>query len=271
MRALLLLGWLLLAPAPAPAIGLDRAEAAVGETITVALSGWPSGNVLVEVCGNERRGGSGDCAVSGGVTAVVLDGGATRTSLPLSAPPVACPCVVAATGVTGGAVVTAPLRLTGAPETAPAPAAQGTSRLTIVGTAMPDGPSWWWLFGMSGTSPLEITVRNDGTAPAVDPPVTLSAGPRGAPGAVVAAPGLGTIQPGEQRTFRVEVPLEGPVFGDYEITGTVQDAVVRAGDSVYPFALLALLVVPLHLTTAWIVFSAPIPASGRREQELVPS
>jgi hypothetical protein len=138
--------------------------------------------------------------------------------------------------------------------------ALGVPKITVVGTALPDGPSWWWLFGMSGTTPLEVTVRNDGTAAAVDPPVTLAAGPEGGPGQVVPPPELGAIQPGEQRTFRVEVGLDGPVFGAYEVSGTIQGTVLRARDSVYPIALLALLVVPLHLTTAWIVFTAPLPA-----------
>ncbi|MCP2357553.1 hypothetical protein HD597_004573 [Nonomuraea thailandensis] len=136
--------------------------------------------------------------------------------------------------------------------------------LTIVGTSLPEGPSWWWLLGLSGTTPLEITVRNDGAAPAVDPPVSLSAGPEGVPGATVTPPELGTIQPGEQRTFRVEVPLEAPVFGTFEVSGTIQDAAVRTGDSIYPLGLLALLAVPLHLTTAWIVFSTGVPPSADR-------
>ncbi|SEG63542.1 hypothetical protein SAMN05444920_103604 [Nonomuraea solani] len=289
MKALLLLGYLLLTtPAPGspsatglfsamtpapdpssvteavPAIELDRTAATVGETITVTLGGWPPGNVLVEVCGNERRGGSSDCAISGGVAAVVLDGGTTRVPLPLPAPPVACPCVVAATAVTGVAATTVPLQLSGAPQTA---AAQntGTPKLTIIDTALPEGPSWWWLFGLSGSTPLDITIRNDGTAAAENPPVSLQSGPEGGPGAIITSPAIGTIQPGQQHTFRVEVPLEAPVFGPFEVSGTIQDTVLRTGESVYPFGLLALLVIPLHLTTAWLVFTAPIPSRPARE------
>ncbi|GAA2211694.1 hypothetical protein GCM10009850_071540 [Nonomuraea monospora] len=266
MRTAVLLTWTLLSPllgmTPAPAISLDRAQAAAGETITVTLSGWPQGNVLIELCGNDRRAGSADCAVSTGVTTVVLTTGTATASLTLAPPPAACPCVIAATGVTAATTVTTPVTLTGAPQTAaPSTApARLDPKLTIVNTSLPDGPSWWWLFGLSGTTPLEITIRNDGAAPATDPPITLASGPKGAPGATITPPELGTIQPGEQRTVRVEVPLEAPVFGAFEVSGTIQDAVLRTGDSVYPLGLLALLAVPLHLTTAWIVFSVRVPS-----------
>ncbi|GAB1818182.1 hypothetical protein [Herbidospora sp. RD11066] len=238
-------------------ISLDRAAASVGETITVTLAGWPRGNVTVEVCGNERRVGSADCAVSSAVTTVVLDGDA-EVRLPLAAPPVACPCVVSASDLTMTTTAVVPLALSGVAVAPERPVAVAAPRLDVTRSQFADGGSWWWLFGLTGEGTLDLVVRNEGTAPAENPRLTLSVGRTGATASAVPAADLGSIPAGGERAYRIPVTIEGPVFGGYTVRGRVavagESAVFVAGGAVYPVAALGVVAVLVYAYTGWILF-----------------
>ncbi|WP_214111225.1 hypothetical protein [Acrocarpospora catenulata] len=247
-------------------IALERTAAAVGETITVRLTGWPRGNVTVEVCGNERRGGSADCAVSAAVTTVVLDGGA-EVRLPLAAPPAACPCVVSAADLTMTTTATTPIELSGVTASG-APGQAAAPRLNVTRAEFTDGVSWWWLFGLTGASTLDLVVRNTGAAPAENPRLTLSVARTGATAAIAPAPGLGTIPPGGERAYRIPVTIEAPVLGHYTVSGRIDTGnaaiAFTAGGTVYPVAALGLVAVLLYVYTGWVIFGTPLAESAAR-------
>ncbi|MEV5831071.1 hypothetical protein AB0L25_36450 [Spirillospora sp. NPDC052242] len=253
---------LMTAPAAAaePGIGLDRTSVAPGQRVGVELTGWPAGNVLVELCGNRARRGTVDCAVGASAGTFVREGRASTVVLTAAKPPVGCPCVIAVRPVTGGEPRTVPIEVTGVPtlpaaET-PAAGRAATRRLTATKVEVTGGgigPGW-----LAGTADrtLRVTLRNNGTATLTDPPLTLTAGRGDQPARVIDAPPLGTLAPGAERTYAVPVTLDAPAFGRYtirgEIAGLDEPIAFTAEAASYPWAIpiIGALLVPVPLLTA---------------------
>ena len=99
-----------------------------------------------------------------------------------------------------------------------------------------------------------ITVRNDGTAPAVDPELTARGSAR--PSDVEATPvriDALTLAPGQTQTVVVGVSLPFAAFGDYQVVGQVGEQSAgryQVAWSSYPWGLVALNVLGL-LLLAW--------------------
>ncbi|MEV0396323.1 hypothetical protein [Polymorphospora rubra] len=254
-----------------PTIGIDRAEVAVGAQLTVTLTGWPAGLVNVELCGNGGRRGSADCAVASAVQVAVTAGGPARTRLRVVAPPVACPCVVRATSLDQGTSGMVPLAVTGgsAPAVAggdaldPAPSA----RLVVTELEVTGDASWSGLFGGPARRLLVATVRNDGTAPAVEPAVSVTLGRGDEPTGFVPPPLLDTIAPGEQRVVRLPFTIPGPAVGRYTVRGEIgglgQPVVFSATTRNHPWGLLGL---AAALLVAWQVRSTWAAGAVRRRR-----
>lgn len=240
---------LLLALALAPAgvqgatVELDRSEVKVGQTVTVRLAGWPNGNVAVELCGNEGRRGSADCAVSSSATTFVDGRGTGTVLLTVVKPPVGCPCVVSVRPVDGGGARTVPLSVAGAGTLSAAERRGAAARqpsLTVTRVVLEGGgPSLAWLGGAAERT-LVYTVRNDGEITVTDAPVTLMYGRSPDPAGVLAAPALGTLAPGEERVYRVPVRFGAPVLGAYRVTGRIEglarEVAFTAETSSHPWA-----------------------------------
>ncbi|TYB42294.1 hypothetical protein [Actinomadura chibensis] len=260
--------------APGPSVEVDRTDVAVGQTVTVDLAAWPSGNVLIEVCGNGAARGSADCAVAAAATTFVNAQGRGTAMVTVVQPPIGCPCVVSARPVAGGRARTVPLTIKGVPTLTAAQrrtAAAGPSRdLTVSGVRVDGGgPSAAW-FGGPAERTVTFTVRNTGKAPVTDPPLTLAAGRGADPTGVLDAPAIGTLAPGQERTLSVKVKLQGPAFGRYAVVGELTgiDSPVRftARTSAYPWALPALLALAIPATVlreAW--------GRGKHRQGLPPT
>ncbi|SEG76209.1 hypothetical protein SAMN04489712_111136 [Thermomonospora echinospora] len=259
--ALGILGVLPAAPAhAAPAIDLDRDTVKPGQTVTVRLTGWDPGNLLVELCGNEARRGTADCAVASSATTHVREGEAATVLLNVTAPPVGCPCVISVRPVTGGTPRTVPITVTDVPVLSPSQRRTATAagadrqitatKVTVRGGGF--GESW---FGGTAHRTLRVTLLNEGDAPLTDPPLSLTAGRGSEPADLVTAPALGTLAPGEERTYEIPVSLPAPAFGRYtirgEITGVDEPIAFTATTSSYPWALpvLAALLIPLPALT----------------------
>ncbi|MCD0449011.1 hypothetical protein LO762_07380 [Actinocorallia sp. API 0066] len=238
--------------AQGPTVEVDRQEVAPGQTVTVRLAGWPSGNVAIELCGNEGRRGTADCAVGSSATTFVGPQGTATALLTVAKPPVGCPCVVSVRPVGGGQARTVPISVKGVrtlSEAQRAEADASTPSLTVTRVALEGGgfSSAW--FGGPAERTLVFTVKNDGDLPVSDAPVTLAVGRAPDPTGILTAPALGTVEPGESRTFRVPVKFGGPAFGSYQVRGQIEgqarDVVFTAETSSYPWAwpLLLLLLV----------------------------
>ncbi len=247
MKTLLLA--LALAPAQLPAqapgatVVLARDEVRIGQTVTVRLSGWPSGNVAVELCGNEGRRGSADCAVASSATTHVGAQGTGNVLLTVVKPPVGCPCVVSVRPVGGGTPRTAPITVKGAGTLSQAERDQATPQapsLVVTRVALEGGGLTAAWLGGAAERTLVYTVRNDGEVAVTDAPVTLMAGRSPDPTGVLTAPALGTLDPGEERTYRVPVRFGPPALGDYQVAGRIEGLAAEvsftAETSSYPWA-----------------------------------
>ncbi|MGW4464669.1 hypothetical protein [Micromonospora sp. NPDC004704] len=240
-----------------PSIVLDRAEVGVGDQLAVRLSGWPAGNVQVELCGNQAQRGSIDCAVGGAASAAVLPDGSGAVALTVPAPPGACPCVIRVRPVSGGETRTAPVVVKGipvrtAPPAAPAPTELAASGVRITGAGSP----WAALFAGPAHRTVTVTLRNSGQVPVPSPRLSLTSGRPGRTTVIVAAPPVGLLAPGQERTFDLPVTFGAPTWGRYAVRGELLGAdsseVFYAHTHSYPWGLILLPVLALvYSTVRW--------------------
>lgn len=240
-----------------PTIALDPTDVAVGAQLAVRLAGWPPGNVLVEICGNQAQRGSIDCLVGGAASAAVQGDGSGRVTLTVSAPPIPCPCVVRVRPVGSGEIRTAPVTIKGVPSRTGPPAARTPTVLAASGVRMTGaGPGWAAFFGGPAHRTVTVTLSNTGQAPVLDPRLSLTSGRPGRTTVVVPAPRVDLLAPGQQRTFDLPVTFGAPTWGRYalrgELHGADQPEVFYAHTRSYPWGLLALPVLLLgYLTVRW--------------------
>ncbi|MEV4676069.1 hypothetical protein AB0K34_30845 [Actinomadura sp. NPDC049382] len=252
---------LLASPAHAePAIDLDRTSVKPGQTVTVRLTGFAPGNLLVELCGNQARRGTADCAVASSASTYAGEGKATAVMLNVAKPPVGCPCVIAVRPVTGGAPRTVPITVAGVPtlsaaERPAASTAGGTRRLSATAVSVRGGGLLDGWLGGAADRALRVTLRNEGTTALTDLPLALTMGRGPDPADLVTAPALGTLDPGQERTYEIPFTLGAPAFGRYTVRGEIggldEPIAFTAHTASYPWALplLGALLVPLPLLT----------------------
>ncbi|MEU8263399.1 hypothetical protein AB0C02_22575 [Micromonospora sp. NPDC048999] len=203
-----------------PEIVVPPGPLAIGQQITVTLHHWPAGTVQLEICGNNARRGALDCANDQATHAQVPAAGMAVTPILVAAPPVACPCLLRARNLTGAVQATATLPLAGV-TAPPAPAPTSSPELAVDELRVAErGPLRGW-FGFPEELTVHLTLRNPGPADVVDPAFTLLFGPAGQAHTIVAAPALGTIEPGQAREYEIRVPMDLAVIGKHELHGRV--------------------------------------------------
>ncbi|WFE30425.1 hypothetical protein O7623_15095 [Solwaraspora sp. WMMD791] len=228
------------ATATAPQVTVAPAAGSVGASVTVTLTGWPTGIVQLEICGNQARRGALDCATGAARQLYVADPQPLAARLAVAAPPVACPCVVRARTLTPEAVDeavdeaatvavtgTAPIDLTDL--TAPvAPTGPGRAGLRLAGlSVVPAARDWATLLALRGEIVIDIDLRNDGTVEAGEAQLSLLTGRPGRPTSVVEATDVAPLPAGQGTTVRIVVPVDGPLYGRYAVQGrlTTMDTV----------------------------------------------
>ncbi|MEV8510905.1 hypothetical protein [Dactylosporangium sp. NPDC051484] len=203
-----------------PEIVVPSGPLPLGQQIMVTLHHWPAGPVQLEICGNNARRGTLDCANDQAINAQVPAAGTAVTPILLVAPPVACPCLLQARHLTGAERAIAALPLNGV-TAAPAPAPAAAPELVIDELRVVERiPLRGW-FGLPEELTVRLTLRNPGPADVVDPPFTLLFGPAGQANTIVAAPTLGTIDAGQTRDYRIRVPMDLAVIGKHELHGRI--------------------------------------------------
>ncbi|MFI5976614.1 hypothetical protein [Streptomyces sp. NPDC051452] len=213
------------AAADGPVVRLSAGQAGTGGSVTVSGTGWrPHVLLMMLVCGRATPsrgvvGGTNSCA-NGDGRAVTTDGqGAFHRGLPVSEPPVPCPCVVHVATVTGAtAEADAVLRVAGHP-VAPLPAERSGGRLAVLSDVRLTGSggllTW---FGAPPDRTLVLTVGNTGTSPVRDPVFRVGT----AHG--VFAPQWedrqwrGTLAPGKKAQIKLPVELSAGAHGDYTVS-----------------------------------------------------
>jgi hypothetical protein len=208
-----------------PSVRLSASQAGAGTPITVTGTGWePRAVLMLIVCGRATPargviGGTNSCANADG-RAVTTDakGGFSRR-LPVTGPPVPCPCVVHVATATGPAAdADAVLRVAGHP-VGPLPAESSPGRLTVLSDPRLDGSggllTW---FGAPPSRTLVLTVGNAGPTAVKDPVFRVGT----AHG--VFAPQWeerqwrGTIAPGGRARLALPVELAAGAHGDYTVS-----------------------------------------------------
>jgi hypothetical protein len=212
--------------APVPQLIVSTAPATPGGSARVVGTGLLyNEDYQLQICGNNFARGSVDCALGSAVVVESTNQGTFTTSVPVVIPPAPCPCVVAALPTDQGPTVTGPINIVGAPHEA-VPVQPPEPKVVIVGASLEGStqPKEWLGFAASRT--LILTVKNTGSAAAVDVTLTASIGPT--PAALPALPGL---SPGQIRTYRIAVTFPAFSVGSTELSGHVG----VAGSSTVPF------------------------------------
>lgn len=229
-----------------PRIAVDRPAAAPGARVTVTGEDLVRRTTAqVALCGNLALRGTADCDLARARTVVPDADGRFQTALTVAVPPAPCPCAIVLISLSLRDPLRVPFRVDGAAtaplsEAAPGPEPRlKVERAALVGT----GP-WTSWFGASPTRTLVLRVRNIGDVALDSPPVIVRSRKVGLGSLVIHPPDLGTLQPGEARTYRVRVELGAFSSGRFEVTGRIggfgDDATFESGTNAFPWGLLAL-------------------------------
>jgi sortase A len=209
-------------------IEVTPASVSPGEDVKVFLSGWPQGVVTASACGNNAQRGSTDCdQIGGGSTRVGTSGTETLVTTVL-APPVGCPCVIRATTATGDVVRTAPIDIVGVEQGVnlppvsqlPDPSALHV-RAEIRDANIPLPESWYPPFAGPTKRVLVLTMTNSSSADIAGLRVAGAVGHHKAAEGEPIAASIDSIPPGATRRVRVPFDVGAPVWGRYDVTGSI--------------------------------------------------
>jgi hypothetical protein len=228
---------------PAPTLTVTPAQAAPGTEVRVDGEGWPVTQlVMVEVCGQEARNGSADCAQDTARSLATNRSGRVSGRITIPTPPTPCPCVVHAFVPTAVAASTAPLDVVGV-ATAPLAEVSPPPPPPLELEATVDGESGVGaVFGGAPRRVLHVVVRNVSDETVTAPRVVASWG-RGAGGdGYIDVPAIDAIEPGG--AVRLDVPFDLPpvAVGGYAVSGEilgVEGTRFRVSTSSYPWGLAA--------------------------------
>ncbi|KUM69547.1 hypothetical protein [Streptomyces griseorubiginosus] len=213
------------AAAGRPNVELSKSQAGTGGSITVSGSGWRERTLLmILICGQAVPsrgvpGGTNSCANADG-RAVTTDakGGFSR-KLPVSEPPVPCPCVVHVATVTGAKAEADVVFQVAGHAVEPLPADTSGGRLSVLtDTALNGSSGLLTWFGAPPARTLVFTVGNVGTSDVRNPVFQVGT----AHG--VFAPQWdeqqwrGTIRPGGRARIELPVELAAGAHGDYTVS-----------------------------------------------------
>jgi len=213
------------AAAGGPNVKLSKSQAGTGGSITVSGSGWRAHALLmVLICGQATPargviGGTNSCANADGRAVTTDAKGVFSKKLPVSEPPVPCPCVVHVATVTGASASADTVFQVAGHAVEPLPAEPSAGRLSVLSDTRLDGSSGLltW-FGAPPSRTLVFTVGNAGST-AVRNPLFQVGTSHG-----VFAPQWddqqfnGTIAPGGKAEIKLPVELSAGAHGDYTVS-----------------------------------------------------
>jgi hypothetical protein len=208
-----------------PTVTLSESQAGTGGSITVGGSGWRARALLMLlVCGQSvpSRGvvGGTDSCANGDGRAVTTDAeGRFTRRLPVTEPPVPCPCVVHVATVSGPKATADAVFQVAGHAVEPLPEAPAGGRLVVLTDTRLDGSDGLLTrFGAPPARTLAFTVGNVGTEPVRDPVFRI-----GTSHGVFAPqwedrPWRGTVPPGKKTRVELPVELAAGAHGDYTVS-----------------------------------------------------
>jgi sortase A len=214
-------------------VTLSTQMGAPGDVVLVTIERWPGSTVSVSLCGNEARRGSRDCDLLGAQSVNIEPAGPTVAPLPLTVPPVGCPCVVRVADQAGDVAVHAiPIALNGVPDS-PALADEPAPESGLeVGAQVKRADTGWprsWLPAFAGATPrvLVVTIRNLGAAATHDLRLDAAVGRDRDSGEPIGTQVIEPVAPGETRRVTLPFSVPGPVWGEYVVYGSISGASSR--------------------------------------------
>ncbi|MEW2180842.1 hypothetical protein AB0890_31510 [Streptomyces sp. NPDC005406] len=208
-----------------PVVTLSQKQAGKGGEITVKGKGWrPDTLLMMLICGQSTPargviGGTNSCANAEGRAVTTDRTGAFTRKMPVTEPPVPCPCVVRVATVTGEQALADAVFVVAGHPVAALPKETGDGKLAVLAATRLEGDSGLltW-FGAPPSRSLVFTVGNLGSAPVKDPVFRV-----GTAHGVYAAQWedrqwRGTVEPGRKARIELPVELTAGAHGDYQIS-----------------------------------------------------
>jgi hypothetical protein len=236
--------------APQPAVSVSPSAVDAGGTLHVTGSGFPARSIVTaQICGRNATDGSSDCDLENSQTVAGTMDGAFVADLPVSLPPVPCPCVVWVNSASSSLHAEHPIVINGAPgpqsgSVAATTPSVGTIKIERVSIGNGSWKSW---FGISDPRPVTVTVRNIGSAPYDQLRLVITAGRGKNPSGFVPLPPVQRLNPGHQATTHALVSLGPAAVGNYTVKVRVgsgsEGTATRARATVWPWGLLVIAVI----------------------------
>lgn len=219
------------APSARATVSVSPTTAAPGEQVLVSATGMPAGAPSsIMFCGRAAVGGTSDCNTTARSAATANANGAFSVAVKVAAPPKPCPCVVLISTPRIQQQLTTPISISGMATVKPPEIVSAT----LGGW----GPLSAW-FGGDARRTLNLTVKNPNTRPQTLSNLVVSGG-HGSTANIQ----LGTLQPGETKTWTVPVRLGTLAHGKYKVDGQFNadgsTVTFKAGSSAFPWGLLLL-------------------------------
>jgi hypothetical protein len=226
-----------------PRLTLSAPSVVPGASVIISGDRFPTNtSAQVVLCGDLALAGSADCDMLHARVAGTDGQGHFATELSVALPPSLCPCVIQASSLALPSAITTPITLVGAPSSAPrgvTPTA--VTKLKVKVSLDGSGPALSW-FGAQPKRTLLLDVTNPGTV-AISPVMELHVGKGSNPATSAPSPDLGTLAPGETRTYKIPVELDAFAIGSYTASGTIKGAgdpvTFKASTGTFPWGLLA--------------------------------
>jgi hypothetical protein len=205
-----------------PTITLSTTTATPGDHVTVTVSGYPDGPVVIAVCGSTAVDDFSSCDQPNAVSTISAGGTAPPVEIMVGTPPTPCPCVVRASDAAAAIIGSSPIELLGV---ALDTNVDATGPLTVT-AELQEAPGNAALdtlrSGLGGPTNriLVLTLRNNTDVPMDH----LSAGGtfgRDRNGDVLHIPAIAPLAPHEERRYEVPVEIGVVAWGRYLTSGVV--------------------------------------------------
>ena len=209
-----------------PTVVPDRYELTAGERVKLTITGFQADVVNMTFCGNEGRRGSTDCNVRATQAREINeDGTPTPAEMPVSAPPVPCPCILRVSSTDNLEVAIAPITLVGHPVAEVVGGSEYDIPLAVdvVANAAPEGLGAELRSSLGGTTTYDVTVLVKNRATFRIENVALAAAytrTRFDDTRAIELPDPGPLEPGETRQETVRVDVPALTVGDVEWSAT---------------------------------------------------
>jgi hypothetical protein len=213
-----------------PTVALDQYELALGQRVSLTISGFRSPSVTMAFCGNEGRRGSVDCNMQASQAREInADGTPTAAAMPVSAPPAPCPCILRVSSQDNSEIAVASITLVGHPVADVVGGSEFDQPLTVEIRAVvaSDGLSREIRSSLGGATTYDVTIQVANRSTFAVDGVGLSSVYRRTrydDVRTVEVPSVGRLAAGSTWEQVVQVEVPALTFGDIDWAATVSGA-----------------------------------------------